>query len=285
MTSNIYRKIRPRSKRPSTAINFNGFPFGLNSSVQPHQILPQECSELVNFKINRGGQLQTRQGLVSHTTTPVGAIRAHLSANLLGLSRELIVDSNRKLYYNNANVPTQISSRLLASQNVYMFPFKGVALICDGSYLKYCDGIEEDSLKIAYDSGTGVLGFMVSNLLGEDQTTISLGNGSITRVAYKFTSPSWDTGYTIPPIRVEAYLSKQGAPTGDITAGVRIVSSDILIASGVISAAEDVTLTADKYSAVLFNTDEMYPLTEYYITLEYSSGDASNYIKVHCSNV
>lgn len=281
-----YRRMRQRPARPETAIDFDGFPFGLNSAIQPHQILPKECAELVNFKINRGGQLQTRQGLSAHTTTAVGAITAHGYANIGGTNRELIVDADKKLYYNDSGVPTQIGgTTTLSSSDAFIFAYKGVALICDGSYLKYCDGVGATNLKMAYDDGSGTRGYQVTNLTGHDDTSLALGNGTITRVAYKFTSQSWDAGYTIPPTTIEAYLTKTGSPTGDISAKIRAVSGDAILATGTISAAADLTGTAEKYEAVMTVTTELSPSTQYYLTLEYSGGDVGNYVNVRCTSV
>ena len=266
-------------------MDFDGFALGLNSAIQPHQILPNECAELVNFKINRGGQLQTRPATIAHTDTAVGAIVAHAQCNIGGTNRELIVDTDKILYYNLAGVPTQIGSVTLASNDVQIFPFKGVALICDGSYLKFCDGIGATNLKMAYDDGSGTRGYQSQNLTGTDDSTLSLGNGTITRVAYKFTSQAWDAGYTIPPTTIEAYLTKAGSPTGAVTAKLRLVTGDAAIATGTISLAEILTGTAEKYEVTMTVTTNLAPATPYYMTLEYAGGDGSNYVKVHCTTV
>ena len=282
----VFRRIRPRSGRPEAALDFDGFPLGLNSAIQPHQILAKECAELVNFKINRGGQLQTRPATKAHTTTAVGAIKAHTYVNIGGTNRELIVDTDKKLYYNNAGIPTRIGgSLLLASNDVVIFPYKSVAIICDGSYLKFCDGIGATNLKLAYDDGSGARGYQADNLTGANDTTLSVGNGTITRVAYKFTSQAWDAGYTIPPTTVEAYLTKTGSPTGAVTATIRAVTGDAVLATGTISLAEALTGTAEKYTATMTVTTNMSPATDYYMLIEYAGGDGSNYVKVHCTTV
>lgn len=283
---NIFRRLRQRTQRPEASIDFEGFPFGLNSAIQPHQILSKECSELVNFKINRGGQLQTRPTLAAHTTTAIGAITAHGYANIAGTNRELIVDTDKKLYYNNAGTPTRIGGTLTLSANdAFIFPYKGVALICDGSYLKYVDGVGATNLRMAYDDGSGTRGYQANNLTGANDTSLALGNGTITRVAYKFTSQAWDAGYTIPPTTIEAYLTKTGSPTGDISAKIRAVSGDAVLATGTISAAASLTGTAEKYTATMTVTTNFSPSTLYYMTLEYAAGDAGNYVNVHCASV
>jgi hypothetical protein len=64
---------QPRNKRPENIVSFNGFSLGLNTQVPAFQILQTEMSECVNFKLNKGGQLESRRPIVAYTTAATTA--------------------------------------------------------------------------------------------------------------------------------------------------------------------------------------------------------------------
>jgi len=164
------------------------------------------------------------------------------------------------------------------------------------TYTTYTSGGVCSMLAIAYDKGTGISGYQFDNHTGDDDTTIALGNGTNVRVAWKFTSQSWDAGYTIPVVTVTAKLKREGNGfTGtdniNIWCRLRKVSDNAVIAEKVFveaPLASNVSIAADEYS-VTFNSDdilnEMDPSITYYLSLEYNNGDTTNYIHVCCTTV
>jgi hypothetical protein len=283
--------IMPRRKRRERNVVFNGFPHGLNTNLPAFQIAQTELSECVNWMINKDGKLESRRPFVAHTTTATesnASIVAFENIVIGGTERELIVDENKKVYYNNSGTTTRIGSKVLESASVVITGYMGVAIILDGGYIKYCDGITD--IKIAYDDGTGTNGYQYNNSAGDVDSTLALGNGTNVRIAAKFTSQTWTSGYTIPPTTVTAKLSKTGTPNASaITVKLRLVSDDSVLASKeLVSDATTVAGTATEYSVTFTSSDittEMSQNTSYYLTLEHSGGDGSNYINVHCTDV
>ena len=80
-------------KAESQYLAYQGFTLGLNTSVPPSMILPQELSKCVDFKIKRGGKLESRPALVKYTTTPMttDAVAA-ISAMLDGTAYDITAD-------------------------------------------------------------------------------------------------------------------------------------------------------------------------------------------------
>ena len=277
--------------RPEADVTFSGWRHGLNTASPDHQIALTELAACVNFKpAKERGRWRPREGISQRTSTAINGVKAHKFVPISGTVYELSVDGDKKLYYNNSGTPTRIGgSRLLSSTSVYIFPYKSVALICDGSYLKYCDGTGATGVKIAYDDGTGTTGHQYNNISGTQDSTFALGNGTNTRIAQKITSQAWDSGYTIPPTTIKCYLSKTGSPTGSIDAKLRLVADDSVLAT--VEAYADVTEltgTAELVTVAFQSgtvTTEMSPSTAYYLTLEHSGGDGSNYVDVHYTDV
>lgn len=268
--------------------SFSGFPLGLNTNIPANQLYTEELSECVNLLFNKGGRLETRPAVVSHISDPTtsnAAYKVHKQISIGGTNRELIIDANDVLYYNNSGTLTTIG--VLEGEPI-IFPFKNVAIICDGSYLKFLDGVAGANLKMAYDSGTGSSGFQFDNRSLTNDTSLALGNGTNTRVSTKFTSQAWTSGWTIPPTTVHAYLSKTGSPTGNLLMVLRKVSDDSVLATKTMLDVSTLTGTATEYTETFESGDittQMSPSIEYYISLEYSGGDVSNYVVVHCYNV
>ena len=279
------------TEKPTGNLSFGGWRYGLNTYLPATQIHEQEACALCNLKkAGSGGQWMPRNGITENTSTAVNGWKANKFVPISGTVRELIVDADKKLYYNASGTPTRIGgSRLLSSTDVFIFAFKGVALICDTSYLKYCDGTGATGLKIAYDDGTGTSGYQYNNKTGSQDGTFALGNGTNIAIGQKITTQAWDSGFTIPPTTFSVYFSKTGLPTGSITAKLRLVSDCSVLAS--VTAYADVSeLTGDaELVEVSFAsgtvTTEMSPSTAYYLSFEYSGGDGANYVDVHYTTV
>jgi len=286
------RTVRTGQK---TLMEFNPPVYGLRSAAPAFDLKNGEASVLLNQIIQKGGKLKTRDP-INKSSTGATASNASIKAGakvLIGSTAyTLTIDANKKLDYQNSGNFTNIGT--LIGSKAHLDTYNGVAIVCDGSYLKYCDAVS--SIKLCYDDGDGSTGFQFDNSAGSADSDIDLGNGTIERAAYKFTSQTWDAGYTIPPVTVTAKLSRNGnGYTGtdnvNINVVIRKVSDGAAIATrAFVSAplAENVDTDATEYSATFTSaqiTTEMASNTAYYVSLEYANGDASHYIKVHCSDV
>ena len=271
-----------RAYRQFPPITLSGFPHGLNTSVLPNQIQRTECSELVNFGITRGGQIQTRSPIILHTTAaPVVATKYPVEVSYCPIGstyRELIVDSAHNLYYNNAGTPTTVGAAPLSGAT-RILPFAGVAILFDGSYIKYVDGVAANSIKIAYDNGSGPSSYQHNNRTGSDDSGLAVGNGTNTRAAATFTTQSWDAGYTIPPTTFFAFLQRigngfTGTDNVPIYARIRRTSDDSIIAAKILVAAPiatNLSATAAEYEITFSASDittPFLPSTHYRLSIE-----------------
>lgn len=282
--------FEPINKEPLEPglIEYGGFQHGLNTNDSVFSLKPTEAAELLNFKILRGGAIQTRPPITKYSvtaTTSNAAVKAIASAIIAGTNQFLLSDANNVLYYLDGDEEA-VSIGSISGTPVIL-SFNNVALILDGSYIKYLDGVT--AVKIAYDNGSGTTGFQFNNRSGARNTTLALGNGTNTRIAYKFTSQAWDAGFTIPPTTLYVYVSKTGSPTGTIVMKIRKVADDSILATKTLYAdVSALTGTAEEAYATFASTDitmQMSPGTAYYASVEYDAGDASNYVNVHCTTV
>lgn len=270
-------------------IAINGFPHGLNTYVPNFRIAQTEASALINWAIRKGGKLVTRTPISVYSnsaTTSNGIIDTIAEVNIGGTNYILLVDENYVLYYLDGSLdPTEIGDLEGATR---IIGYNGVALLLDGDYIKYLDGVA--SIKIAYDAGSGSSGFQFDFTALDNDGSLQLGDGTNTRIGQMFTTQAWTAGYTIPPVTVSAYLTKEGAPTGSITVKIYKVSDDSVIATKTFlsDVSELDATTAAKYSATFASTDitnEMLPSTAYYFSLEHTGGDADNCVHVHYNTV
>lgn len=270
-------------------LEFANFGNGLNTFVPADKIALTEASRLVNWAIRKGGSLASRLPVAAYTaaaTTSNAAVKTTAEANIGGTLYTLIVDANHILYYLDGDLEPVAIGTLEGAATI--LSFNGVALIMDGGYLKFLDGVAAANLKMAYDAGTGTSAFQFDKTALSNDTYLELGNGTNIGVAQKFTTPAWTAGYTLPPVTVSAYLSENGsAVAGAITAKIRSFAAPetVLASMTFVADASTVGGTAAEFSATFTAAEisaKMAPETAYFCTLEYSAGDASNYIKVHC---
>ena len=280
----MYGKIRTQLRSQRKNLSLSSFDGGLVTSLPVQKLKNNELSACTNFKISKLGGLETRQGLSKYNSTafPDNAVSMNL-ANIDGTNYELFVCLDSHVYYLDSNDDPTIVSGTLNSTDVQIIGYNDVAIILDGGTIKYWDGVGD--LKLAYDDGTGVNGYQFDNSDGIDSNTTTLCSGSATRVAYKFTSGTFDSGWTIDPIEVTAKLSKYGSPSGDVEVKVRKVSDDSILATKTFVEATTVTsgITAE-YSTIFDSGDITTGLStsiEYYCSIEYTGGDVSNYIDIH----
>jgi hypothetical protein len=188
---------------PKGEISFSGWPLGENTSVPARLLKPQELEKCVDFKFNPGGQLETRPPVIQYTDTDINEIHDIKTCIVSGTARTLISAGDAVngyyIYYLDGTTPTEIGE---VDGAATITAYNDVALICDGSYLKYIDGITE--IKQAYDDGTS--GTFYDNYTGDSDDVTAV---STTGVGCKFTTPDWGT-LTIPPTSVWAKVQESG---------------------------------------------------------------------------
>ena len=264
-------------------IAFQGFPLGLNTSVPPFQLNVQEMATCVDWKMNDQGQLESRGGICQYTTVgATGEIKAATKATIAGTSRTIVSDDDNRVYYLNGTELTYIDTAIGESS---LFEYNDRCMVCDGSFLKFLDGITTSSLHIAYDMGSDGDG-QHNNYGGTNDSGIPIYNGTNTRAAVKFTSKTWDAGFTMPVTQFSCFLKATGSPTGTITANLRLVSDDSILATTTCSQDASDISTDGEFVDIYFSsvTTEMSSATDYYATIEMSAGDSSNYISLRCSD-
>ena len=94
-------------------------------------------AKCVNYKINAGGQLQTRRPLKRYTTSPTDSyspIVAHEKVVIDFLTFEVVADEANVIYYVSAGELINIGN---ASGPVQFVNYNGTCIVLDGSYVKY----------------------------------------------------------------------------------------------------------------------------------------------------
>lgn len=235
-------------------IAFQGFPYGENTAVSPFQLTIKDLAACIDFKLNPGGQLESRAPIVKFTDTAIGTPTDVKRCSLSGVYYTLAVDST-KVYYFDGVTPTEIGTVANAAS---ITPYNDVALISDGSYLKFCEDTSE--VKMAYDAGSG--GTFYDNYSGIDDTTIDSA-----KVAVKFTTPTWDAGFTIPPTKIY-FKAKSSSGDQTITVKVYKVSDDTVMATKVCDTLLSETATILNVAFDLASVTELEPSTDYYASVE-----------------
>ena len=289
------------------------FRLGLNTSLSAKAIQPNELSSCVNFKFLPTGGIETREGLSRYTTSALPNSVTHIAffpfdidlSNLRifsdtddrewentagrewsievpassGTDELIVTRPDNKLYLLDSSKAPQEQATL--EGDAMIIPFGDKALICDGSYLKYWDK-NTDTVKIAYDDGSGSDGYQYNNTTLTPDTQIKLYSGGNTKAGVSFESQDWDSGYTIPATKVEIYAKKVGSPTGNVGCELYKDSDDSLVAtSTTIISAASVSTSSEKQSFV-FDSGALSPLTIYNAVLTYADGDSGNYIQLEC---
>lgn len=256
-----------RQKKTLSPIQLIGWPLGENTSVPANQLSTKELSECIDFKLNPGGKLEARPPIVAYTDTAIGTPRDAQSCSLAG-TRYTICSDEDTIYYFDELTPTAIGTVAGPAQ---ITSYNDMAVIADGSYLKYCDSTS--AVKLYYDGGES--GTQYDNYSGTDDTTLKAA-----RVAVKFTSQTWTAGFTIPLTKITAKVQADGG-TASITGTLRLVSTDVAVATKVYTGV--VPSTAAGYIDIVFASTDVtagiLPGTAYYASLE-----GSNF-NVQCTTV
>jgi len=270
----ISRNIaQPKRKKPEGAIQLQGFPLGENTSVPPSQLTQKELASCIDCKIKQGGRLESREAIVKYTSAGIGSIVDMESVSLDGTNYELVSDGDNKIYYlNNTGgstvTPVQIGTAATAGTS-YFISYNDVALICDGSYLKYCDDTTE--IKMAYDAGTG--GTMFDNYSGDFDGAVTITTAG---AGCTFTTPNWDAGYTIPSTEVFFHGIQSTSGTASIdSVDIWDVSGSAAVATTGFTA--DIPTASEDFLDVGYTSviAELEPNKEYYALIKGENFDLS----------
>lgn len=253
---------KPKQKEGS--ITFEGFPLGLNSSVPPSMITPNELSECVDWKYNSRGQLETRGAIVQYSDVACsGGVATIGNATIDGVERTLIGDDNFNVYYLGGTSGVSCTKIGTATGEANFLSYNNIALVLDGSYVKYLDGVTE--IKMAYDTDETFF----DNSNGEDDGNVPV---STSGVGCSFTTPSWDAGYTIPPTTVAAKI----IATGGASLTATIWDVDLSSAAAVTTYTLEFPTVANFIDIAFAESDviaELKPDTDYYCLLKGANVD------------
>ena len=275
-------QITERPDREAVSVAMQRFVYGENTSVPPGMLNENELSSCINFKMRRGGRLETRESIqpITDSDTDGGIVDICRVTLADAVARTLVTDSAGKVYYlkdttTTAGVTTTDPVRIDADRTVgaasSMIAYNNVALICDSGYLKYVDDIAGD-IHLAYDAGNG--GTFFDNYTGEDDGSITITSSG---VGCTFTTPAWDAGYTIPPTSVwfKGLQNTGGAATVEVS--IYDISASAQIAAT--SYTLDFPTSAADYLEVAFDdasvTGELRPSKSYRCLLKGSNFDLS----------
>lgn len=288
---NFTALAKSQGKRPRYQnLTFWETPLGLITDFPALTVNPQYAVTSQNLFINVQGQWQLRPGLKKVTTAAAGnSIKLITRVPIGGTYHILLVDSDNKLYDCSGSEPSLDPGTAVTTLEgeATIIPFHDYAVILDGSYIKYYDG---STVKIAYDDGSG------SDAVQHDSTCQNfasskerkLYSGATTRVGCQFTTQTWDSGYTMDITRATFWIKKTGTPTG--TAVVKIYDDNAGTPNTVQATSDsiDVSKLTKYFTEQEFNFDSgvlaLSSNTTYHAIVEYSSGDASNYITVAASD-
>ena len=250
-----------------------GFPHGLRTSVPDSMIASSELAECKNFQINRGGQLQSRPGMKKLNTTSLGKIVSLAAVNFGSGPVQLAQSVDNVIH----EIKADGSSVPLGSVEgpADIVSYDGHAMLLDGSYLKYLD--DTKIVKLAWDGGKA--GFF-DNRSQETTGHVNYTVAQTTKVP--FTTPSWPSGFTIPPTKLEVKIGRKGTGgVGAITLSIYKTADDSLIASGPVelTAPNIAPDPGDFYIANMSNVvSEFEPSTAYYVSLSMTAYNTTNYI-------
>jgi hypothetical protein len=265
-------------------LSFWSKPLGLNLVENERLLLPDEHAALLNFKLNDFGKWVTRDGLKKVSSVATGAGIKHIAYIPIGANTYIfLVDEDYKIYKCTGSETTITPGAALATLagDATLVPFNGYCVILDGSYIKVTQGT---TVSLAYDDGAGLSAYQHSNLCADDDNTQDLYSGSKTRCGSKFTTDTFP-GYTIPLTALDIWLSKTGSPTGNITAKLYNSAGSSLLATSTAISATTLTTSAIQKQFVFDGSYSMASATSFIVCVEYSGGDAANYVSVHGSTV
>ena len=259
---------------------------GLNL-VSPSSLLsPGECTEALNLRVNESGQFVTREGLKRITLNPCSGAVKEIRQLQIGSSKYIfLVDANFALYKCSGTEPNLNPGSPITTLDgdATLEGFNGFGVVMDGGYLLKTQGT---SVALAYDDGEGTGGYHYSNLCNQNDTTKDLYSGAITKAGSTFTTTSFGSR-TLPLVGLDVWLSKTGSPTGTVSAKLYNSLGDTLLSTATTTydISTDILSNATKKRFTFPGTYGLAADTSYIIAVEFSGGDASNYLSVHGKTV
>ena len=261
-------------------MNITNFSLGENSAEDIKALEKNELRYVLNFKYNNFGKLETRQGLTTITNTAVPVtITETKKMPVGGTEYTLVADSDHHVYYlDSSSNPQPIESgNYTASGDVQLVNYDNKAIILDGSYIKYWDGTH---FKLAYDDGNLAHGYMVDKTCLNLDIHTDLYAGTTTVSALPFTTPTWDSGFTLPVTKVDAWISAGGSPTGNVYCKIYDDTGATVLATSDALDASTLSSYAIKRQFTFTTQYNVSPSTSYLAGITYTGGDSSNYISV-----
>lgn len=270
----------PRRKRRTLKLSFGPWPRGLTTAKQAEQASNSELVGGLNIVLVEGGVGRTRDGSTLVCSGCTGSVLQAEDVLVGGQLETLIATDANKLYKaDGAGGVLEIGT---FEGPPRFTSFMDKVIIFDGSYLKEWDGTD---VKLLFDDGTGdVEPYQFSHRFGDPTTSKDL-DGTTTLLEYAFTTQDWTAGFTIPPTVAFAKMLKVGSPTGTVVAKVKKADGTVIATADFFTAVENfVTDAGGKEHEARFAeadiTEEMAPGGAYKLALEYTGGDASNYVQV-----
>lgn len=309
---------RRRQSAQKNILDFADFRLGLNTIQSAKAIKHNELTIAINVVINSDGALENRNGLTRYTTSSIGITQKIDNINSILFSskaedirffadvderddREWYASSGRSwakedvefatsgadeffvtqpdnaLYLLNTNKSPDFITYLKGSAE--FIAFGDIAVILDGSYVKYWDRLTS-SVKLAYDDGSGESGFQVYQLGLVSDTGISLYSGSTEKAGVVFESQLWDRDYSIPLTSMIFSVTRVGNPTGNITCEIYDIDNVLLASSNTVVDSSTVSLSNEEIT-FYFSSAYIESLTIYKAVIAFSGGDPSNYIQLN----
>ena len=258
---------------------FFSHPLGLNTVLSP-LYSKDEFADVLNLKYSRLGKWVGRQGLKKISSNPTsGAVKNIEYIPIDGNNYIFLVDANYNLYKcsgDEPNIDPGISLGPLEG-SAWLIPFNNKCIILDGGYIKQCDGSE---INLAYDNGEGLSGYLYNNVCPAQDEGSKLYSGGNTKVGSNFTTPLWGSG-KLPLLSGDIWISKTGSPSGDVTISLYDSTGATCLATSDPITCDELTLSAMQRRFYFDGSYQLSPNTSYKFVLEFSGGDADNYIVAH----
>jgi len=300
---------RVKNPKPKTmALTFSA---GLVTARPENALAADECTECENLVMDHDGRWRTRPGLTELLALTTPARIDDVKDIDIGLFQHTVIISESEVIRWNGSAFSTLGT--CGGRPAKLVPF-GRYMIAVGAgqnLPRYWDGTD---FGLLYDDGVGELArsYWYNNRGGVKVDPIvfnpvALG-GSTTRVAVGFYDDGdggfIDASYLLPAGRIYLTLAREGdgyaAADGQLTLRIRQQSDDAIVYEKAIMYAGglpqvtgggsddtdyieyDVALTEDDLQGS-FTGISPGPVT-YYLSLEYSGGDASNHVWVAAAN-
>jgi hypothetical protein len=275
----------PVSQAGVTIVEYRDFSGGLNTIDSPLNLADNELAEVFNLKYSSsqyGIALESRGGLEAMTTTGIGGAIKDLGyyVDAVGSEHYLAVATSLLWEANTATtVWTWTSIATLESDRGRMAAFANKMVIADGERLKYING---STIYMCHDAG----GYLFNTAAAADVLAATSISASLnTGAGQEFTTPDFgSTGLTLPLVDLTFWMSKAGAPTGDVTGYLYNATTGVTVATSTTISAEDLDAAGAEVT-LPFSAGYLESATAYRATANYLGGDTTDYVAVHYSTI